>query len=185
MDLCRPGYRIRCGSDFGENEGGTGMWNVSADEESRLIEKLRKIETLFARTTNPGERQAAESALERIRRRLNELEKTERPIEFRFSLSDGWSKLLFIALLHRYSLRPYRYAGQRRTTVMVKVAASFVDDVLWPEFQELNATLCSHLDSVTKRIIQQAIHGGDTDIEERPGREPIASQQGKQDFSVE
>ena len=159
------------------------MWNVSSDEESRLVERLRKVETLFARTTNPGERQAAESALERIRRRLAELEKTERTVEFRFSLRDHWSKLLFIALLHRYSLRPYRYAGQRRTTVMVKVAASFVDDVLWPEFQELNATLYSHLDSVTKRVIQQAIHGGDADIEERPDREPMQGE--KQQFSVE
>ena len=40
------------------------MRNISSDEESCLIEKLRKIETLFARTTNPGERQAAESLQE-------------------------------------------------------------------------------------------------------------------------
>jgi len=167
------------------NEGNMGMSNVSSDEESRLIEKLRKIETLFARTTNPGERQAAESALERIRRRLDELEQTEQPVEFRFSLPDGWSKSLLVALLRRYGLKPYRYAGQRRTTVRAKVAASFVDEVLWPEFQELNTTLCSHLDSVTRRIIQQAVHSVDTDIEERPGREPMASQGEKQDFSVE
>ena len=156
------------------------MRNISSDEESCLIEKLRKIETLFARTTNPGERQAAESASERIRSRLQELERTERPVEYRFSLPDGWSKLLFISLLRRYNLRPYRYSGQRRTTVMVKVAVSFVDDVLWPEFQEFNATLCSHLDSVTKRIIQQAIHGGDADIEERPAQELVARQEEKQ-----
>src|SRR6266516_468817 len=68
--------------DSSVNEGNMGMSNVSSDEESRLIEKLRKIETLFERTTNPGERQAAESALERIRRRLAELEKTERLLSF-------------------------------------------------------------------------------------------------------
>ena len=147
------------------------MWNANADEESRLIEKLRKIETLYARTTNSGERQAAESASERIRRRLAQLEEAEAAVEFRFSLPDGWSKSLFIALLRRYGLKPYRYAGQRRTTVMVKVAASFVDDVLWPQFQEVNRTLCSHLDSVTTRIIHQAIHGGDANIEERPAPE--------------
>src|SRR5438094_10596838 len=109
-----------CHIDSSVNEGNMGMSNVSSDEESRLIEKLRKIEILFARTTNPGERQAAESALERIRQRLTELEKAERPVEFRFSLVDGWSKSLFIALLRRYGLKPYRYTGQRRTTVMVK-----------------------------------------------------------------
>ena len=74
--------------DSSVNEGNMGMSNVSSDEESRLIEKLRKIETLFARTTNPGERQAAESALERIRRRLNELEKKY----------DGQFKVVFDAI---------------------------------------------------------------------------------------
>lgn len=153
------------------------MWTSDSADERRLIEKLRKIETLFARTTNPGERQAAEGALERIRRRLRELEKAERPVEFRFSLPDPWSKSLFIALLCRYGLKPYRYAGQRRTTVTVRVSASFVDEVLWPEFREINATLRAHLDSVTNRIIRQAIHGDDTDIEERPGQEPTGNEE--------
>jgi hypothetical protein len=144
------------------------MWAGNSDEERQLIDKLKKIETLFARTTNPGERQAAESALDRIRRRLAQLEKSEPVVEFRFSLSDGWSKSLFVALLRRYGLKPYRYASQHRTTVMVKVASSFVNEVLWPEFREVNATLRSHLDAVTTRIIQEAIHGGGGDIEERP-----------------
>jgi hypothetical protein len=52
------------------------MWAGNSDEERQLIDKLKKIETLFARTTNPGERQAAESALDRIRRRLAQLEKS-------------------------------------------------------------------------------------------------------------
>jgi len=158
------------------NTKGTGMRNVHLDEEVRLIERLRKVEALFARTTFPGERRAAESALERIRSRLQELEKIERPVEFRFSLPDGWSKSLFVALLCRYGLKPYRYAGQRRTTVMVNVAASFVDDVLWPEFCELNETLRSHLDSVTNRIIQQAIHSGDMHVEEQRGQEPTPAE---------
>jgi len=151
------------------------MQNADLDEEKRLIERFRKVEALFARTPYPGEREAAESALERIRRRLGELEKVEQAVEFRFSFSDGWSKSLFIALLWRYGLKPYRYAGQRRTTVRVKVTASFVDQVLWPEFRELNMTLRSHLDSVTSRIIQEAIHRGGIGVEEeRPGQEPMA-----------
>lgn len=148
------------------------MLTASMDEEQRLIEKLQKIETLFARTTNPGERQAAESALDRIRRRLAQMEKSEPAIEFRFSLPDAWSTSLFIALLQRYGLRPYRYASQRRTTVMVKVAASFVDEVLWPEFEQVNATLRAHLDAVTTRIIHEAVHRGDGNIEEQPMGEP-------------
>ncbi len=143
-------------------------------QEERLIEKLRKIEALFARTTSAGERAAAESARDRIRGRLEQLEKSERTVEYRFSLPDAWSKSLFIALLRRYGIKPYRYSGQRRTTVMARVTRTFADEVLWPEFRELNATLRAHLESVTKRVITLAIHGDQADAEERPGQDPKA-----------
>lgn len=143
------------------------MLLAGMDEERRLIDKLRKIEVLFASASNDGERQAAESALERIRRRLAQIERMEPVLEFRFSLPDAWSVSLFIALLHRYGLKPYRYTSQRRTTVMVKVARSFVDEVLWPEFRQVNATLRAHVDTVTTRIIHEAIHRGGS-VEERP-----------------
>lgn len=149
------------------------------EEEERLVEKLRKIEALFARATSAGERAAAESARDRIRGRLEQLEKSERAVEYRFSLSDGWSKSLFMALLRRYGIEPYRYSGQRRTTVMARVTRTFAEEVLWPEFRELNETLRAHLESVTTRVIAQAIHGDQADAEERPGQEPKArSQQG-------
>ena len=151
---------------------------MNESEEARLVEKLRKIERLFARTDVAGERAAAESALERIRERLDQLERTEPPVEFRFSLPDAWSKSLFLALLRRYGLAPYRYRGQRRTTVMVRVTRTFADQVLWPEFRELDATLREHLDSVTRRIIATAIHGDVRDAEERPGQEPRALEPG-------
>ena len=144
------------------------------EEEERLIEKLRKIEALFARATSAGERTAAENARDRIRQRLEQLEKSERVIEYRFSLPDAWSKSLFIALLRRYGIDPYRYSGQRRTTVMARVTRTFADEVLWPEYQQLNAMLRAHLESITKRVIAQAIHGDQADAEERPGQGPKA-----------
>lgn len=147
---------------------------MQEEEEERLVEKLRKIEALFARATSAGERAAAESARDRIRGRLEQLEKSERAVEYRFSLSDGWSKSLFMALLRRYGIEPYRYSGQRRTTVMARVTRTFAEEVLWPEFRELNETLRAHLESVTTRVIAQAIHGDQADAEERPGQEPKA-----------
>lgn len=141
-------------------------------EEARLVEKLRKIEALFARATSEGERAAAEGARDRIRARLEQLERSERPVEYRFSLPDGWSTSLFLALLRRYGIKPYRYSGQRRTTVMARVTRTFAEEVLWPEFRELNETLRAHLESVTRRVVAQAIHGDQADAEERPGQEP-------------
>ncbi|HCN28063.1 MAG TPA: hypothetical protein DIT64_04640 [Verrucomicrobiales bacterium] len=133
--------------------------------ESELLEKLRKIERLHAGAATPGERDAAADALERIRRRLGEVQRVEKAIEFKFTLADGWSKRLFIALLRRYSLKPYRYARQRRNTVMVRVPRSFVNETLWPEFLELSKVLESYLEDVTRRVIAQAVHA-DTAEEE-------------------
>ena len=140
---------------------------MGEDEESRLIEKLRKVEALYARAGHAGEKVAAAAARDRIRERLESLERAEKPIEYRFTLPDGWTKSLFLALLRRYGLRPYRYSGQRRTTVMVRVTRTFVDEVLWPEFSELSATLRNHLESITNRVIAEAIHGDQTEAEER------------------
>jgi hypothetical protein len=89
---------------------------------------------------------------------LQEVERVEKPIEYRFTLTDGWSKKLFLALLRRYELRPYRYARQRRNTVMVRVPRSFVNETLWPEFLELSEVLKTYLEEVTNRVIAQAIN---------------------------
>ena len=96
--------------------------------------------------------------MRRIQQRLKKAEKAERPIEYKFTLVDGWSKKLFIALLRRYDLRPYRYARQRRNTVMVRVPKSFVDDTLWPEFLELSNVLQQYLEDITHRVISGSIH---------------------------
>ena len=135
-------------------------------DEQKLIEKLRLIEALYAGAATSGERMAAGNARERIRNRLHSLQ-SDKPIEYRFSMSDLWSRKLFVALLRRYDLKPYRYRGQRRTTVMVRVPKGFVDETLWPEYQELSQSLHAYLDDVTERVIREEIHGDSSEVEER------------------
>ncbi|MCP5114519.1 MAG: hypothetical protein GY953_27135, partial [bacterium] len=81
-----------------------------------LKAKLRKIEALFAGATTPGERLAAEAAIQRIKGRLHEAGQVAESVEMKFTLADTWSRKLFVALCRRYGLRPYRYRRQRRTT---------------------------------------------------------------------
>lgn len=138
----------------------------SGATETELLDKLEKIERLYAGAATPGEKEAAADAIARIKRRIGETAKVDRPIEYKFTLADGWSKKLFTALLRRYALRPYRYARQRRNTVMVKVPRSFVDQTLWPEFIELSEVLKTYLDEVTERVIARAIHADDGEEEE-------------------
>jgi hypothetical protein len=137
-------------------------------EEERLRERLRKIETLFARAGAEGERLAAGAARERLRSRLSELQRRDPPIEMQFSLGDQWSRRLFLALCRRYGLDPYRLYRQRYTTVMLRVPKGFVDEVLWPEFQDLNAALVEYLDQVTTRIIREELHRDTAEAAERP-----------------
>src|SRR5688500_8315533 len=109
--------------------------------DGRLREKLRKIEALFAGAGTEGERIAAEAALERIRARLDETARRSPPTELQVSLPDQWSRRLFLALCRRYGLHPYRYPRQRHTTVMLRAPRDFVDQVLMPEFRELQGEL--------------------------------------------
>ncbi len=135
------------------------------NEEIKIIEKLRKIEALFEGATTAGEKEAAASALERVKKKFKELLEVDPPIEYKFSLSDSWSRKLFVALLRRYDIKPFRYYKQKHTTVMAKVSASFVNETLWPEFLELNTTLKTYLDEVTNKIISKTIHSNNTEAE--------------------
>ena len=136
-------------------------------EEQELLEKLRRVEALFARTTFEGERVAAANAMERIRERLGTLKESAPPVEYRFTMQDAWSRRLLVALMRRYGIQPYRYHRQRYTTVMARVPASFVDETLWPEFNELLRTLRSYLDQVTSRVINEAICADSSEAEVR------------------
>lgn len=127
-------------------------------EETVLREKLRKIEALFAGAGTLGERTAAEAALGRVHARLAELQGRDRAVEMQFSLRDQWSRRLFLALCRRYGLKPYRLYRQRLTTVMLRVPQAFVDQVLWPEFQELNGALIQYLNNITDRVIREEVH---------------------------
>jgi hypothetical protein len=132
-------------------------------DEARLIEKLRLIEALFAGAATEGEALAAERAKQRILNRLKSWEKEDPPVEYRFSMRDMWSRKVFTALLRRYGIRPYRYNGQRHTTVMAKVPKRFVDETIWPEFQEIYKSLQLYLSEVTDRVVSQVIHKDTTD----------------------
>ncbi len=140
--------------------------------EQTLIEKLQAIERLFMGATTPGERTAAANAAERIRRRLADLQAVDPPVEYRFTLGDGWSRRLFVALLRRYELRPYRYSRQRHTTVMVRVPKRFVDETLWPEYRKLHELLNAYLTEVTDRVIKESVwrDSSEAEIIEEPAR---------------
>ena len=136
-------------------------------DEARLLEKLRDLENLIAGATTPGEAAAAGNARDRIRARLRALEQEAPPVEYRLSTQDMWSKRLLLALLRRYELRPYRYKGQRRTTVMVRVPAAFMDQTLWPHYQRASRELRAHLDTLATQVIESALEERSDDAEER------------------
>lgn len=139
--------------------------NPNPTDEAKLIHKLRLIESLFAGAATEGEKIAAEQAKDRILERLKQWAKKDPPIEFRFRMADIWSRKVFVALLRRYGISPYRYSGQRYTTVMAKVPKGFVDETLWPEFQEIDETLQNYLSDVTDRVVHQVIHQDHSEAE--------------------
>ena len=143
------------------------LWGAKMTSESTLREKLRKIEALFAGAATVGEKAAAGAAAERIRERLGLVSGGgEKPAETRFSIPDAWSRQLFTALCRRYGLRPFRYRRMHRQSIVINAPKTFVDAVLWPEFQELNAALVAYLSEVTERVIREEVHRETGEAEE-------------------
>jgi hypothetical protein len=148
------------------------MWLLARDarmlDEEALRDKLRKIEALFAGAATAGERAAAGAAAERIRARLRDSERRERAVEMRFSLPDPWSRRLFIALCRRYGLRPFRYRRMHRQSIVLRVPQSFLDQVLWPEFAQINAALTDYLADITDKVIRAEVFREAGEAEEVP-----------------
>ena len=134
-------------------------------DEAKLIDKLRKLEALHAGGATEGERTAAGLGRERILKKLREMEKQEPPVEYRFTMGDMWSRRLFVALLRRYGISPYRYKGQRYTTVMARVSKRFVEETLWPEYQEFSDTLTDYLSEVTDRVISEVLEQESSEVD--------------------
>jgi hypothetical protein len=137
--------------------------------ERELREKLRKITALFEGATTAGERNAAAAAIQRVKTALAGLQQTEPTVETQFSMPDQWQRRLFMALCRRYGLSPYRYRGQRYTTVMLRAPKSFVDKTLWPEYQGLRNALNEYLNEATDRIIREEVYGDAREAPERAG----------------
>lgn len=131
--------------------------------DERLRERLAKVEALFRQAGRPGERAAAGAAMGRLRGRLDALERADGPeTELKFSMPDLWSVRLFVAVCRKHGLRPFRYARQRRTTVMVRARERFFDRVVWAEFNRLHAELESYFEDVTDHLVTRAM-GSDGD----------------------
>jgi len=63
-----------------------------------------------------------------------------------------------LALCRRYGLEPYRYRGQRYTTVVVRAPRVFVDQTLWPEYLALSEALRAYLNEATEGIIREEVY---------------------------
>jgi hypothetical protein len=140
---------------------------VQVSTEQELRQKLRKIAALFEGAATLGEQDAAAAAIARVRAALKAAEQKEKPVETDFRLPDRWSRRLFTALCRRHGLAPYRYPRQRYSTVVLRAPASFINNILWPEFLEIKSALDEYLNEATERIIREEVFRVSEEAEER------------------
>ena len=131
-----------------------------------LLEKIRKVEALFSSSGFDGEKEAARTALDKLQRQLGQA--PEPLVEFQFSLPDPWKRRLFMALVRRHGLTPYRRARQRYSTVMLRVSQRELDARIWPEFLQLSSLLQTYLEEATNDIIATAVHKDLSEAGEQP-----------------
>ena len=143
--------------------------------DEQLRDKLRKLAALFAGAATDGERLAAGAAAERIREKLSKSAQQETASEIKFSIPDLWSRQLFVALCRRYGIQPFRYRRMHQQSIVIRAPRSFIETVLWPEFEELSAVLTAYLSDITEQIIREEVHGDTGDAEERTPQRKIKS----------
>jgi len=143
-------------------------------DDEGLRAKLAKVEALFRRAGSPGERAAAEAAMGRLHGRLGGSGKrrSEPEVELQFSLPDTWSVRLFVAVCRKHGVRTFRYARQRRTTMMmVRTRERFFNRAVWPEYSWLQSELEGYFVDVTDHLVERVMgsDGDDSNLGARPG----------------
>ncbi len=130
---------------------------IRMPDQQKLIEKFIKIQALFNNAGTEGEKEAAFAAMGRIKDEIDK-NKNMREQEFQFSFDNPWSRTLFIALLRKNKIEPFRRHRQKRSTVMAKIKSEFCKNVLWPEFLKLNDELNHFLSQTAQEIIRKAVN---------------------------
>jgi len=150
------------------------------DERSALFERLRKIQALYDAPGTAGEQAAAAAAAERLRERLREpgspsTERAPAPasaaeavIEFRIKVEDAWSRRLFLAIARHHGASPFRYRGQRRSSVMLKATRTVMNRRIMPHYQAAEVVLREHFDAIAAQVIRDSLQVSDEDAVEEP-----------------
>jgi hypothetical protein len=154
---------------------------TSAHDIDDLIARLRKVQALYNAPATDGERAAAAAAAARLQARLKEATSAARPAsapppssppteEFQIRIDDAWSRKLFIGIARHHGVHPYRYRGQRRTTLVVRTTKHQIDRVIMPHYREAVAVLRDHFDAIADRVIREALGLVTDETDERDER---------------
>ena len=136
--------------------------------EAELKRKLAAIEAMVLGAMTDGERAAAQHVLETFKQKTPD----ETCQDWSFTVHDVWARKLFMAMLRKAGLEPFRMRGQRRTTIMTHGRKSLVE-LIWKEFLEANKTLTEYLTEVTDRVIRESLgEMKDDEARERPALAP-------------
>lgn len=132
--------------------------------EAELKRKLAAIEAMVRGAMTDGERAAAQHVFDTFKQKTPD----EVSQELAFTVHDVWARKLFMAMLRKAGLEPYRMRGQRRTTIMIQGRKSLVE-LIWKEFLGANLTLTEYLAEVTDRVIRESLgEMNEDEARERP-----------------
>ncbi len=57
--------------------------------------------------------------------------------------------------------------------------ASFVNDTLWPEFEQISSALRAYVDGITERILADVLHGDSSEAQEVGTQKPTGASRGR------
>lgn len=120
--------------------------------EQELIGSFHSIENKYAAVSGQGEI-TADEAKERIIVRLRESASAPDVLELQCNMKNDWETFVFHALLKRYSIKPYRYRKQRKSTILVRASKELMDTLVWPIFMDLTAELHARFTAVTTALL--------------------------------
>jgi hypothetical protein len=95
------------------------------------------------------------------RERLAEWRKHEADTEYRFSIASAAGQFLLVEVCARYGLKLYRRGRMRATTLCVEAPTGFINEVLWPAYDQMASILDNAALEASRRVIAHWVSTAD------------------------
>lgn len=96
--------------------------------------------------------------MEPFKKKLKDISHLEEIYEIIVNTKTDWNRQIFLALCEKYNLEPYRYKGEKKTTIKLETTMDFMENILWPDYKKFTKIYHKSMEDILKKCIEKILY---------------------------